>query len=106
MIVNYCSEGPSISDFEDIEKFVIERYLNNQDIKTSSESVVVMAQILYMEGKIDVLHAHLNGMPIKMNGEGMFQYWPEGFCDLWEILTKRLICAIDDYYRKEVAELK
>jgi hypothetical protein len=106
MIINYCPEGKAMSDFEDIERFIIESYLNNQEISTSSQSVVEMGRILYMEGKIDSLQAKFNGQTIGIRDDGMFECWPYGFCDLAEMNAQRLILLMANRYEKEKSQRK
>jgi len=91
MIIDYCKEGMAVSDFEDIEGFVMSHYLNKNKISTSSQSVVEVARILFLEGKIDSLQVQFKGQLIGLKPDGMFETWPEGFCDLAEMLAQRLI---------------
>jgi hypothetical protein len=91
MIVNYYPEGIAVSDFEDIEKLIMEHYWSNHNVNTSSQLVVEMARILFLEGKIDSLQIQFNGQVIKIKDNGMFESWPEGFCDLNEKLARRLL---------------
>ena len=97
MIVNYCAEGIAVSDFEDIEKMI----LKNCNIVTSSQSIVEMARILFLEGKIDSLQVQFNGVNISIKENGMFEYWPEGFCDLSEKLAQRLLKIMAQKYEEQ-----
>jgi len=100
MIVNYCPEGIAISDFADIEKTIMECHFVNQTINTSSESVVEMARILFLEGKIDSLQVQFKGQDIKLKPDGMFESYPEGFCQLAENLARRFLSIMAKKYEE------
>jgi hypothetical protein len=102
MIINYCKEGISVSDFEDIEGLIIRGHLRNETINVSNQSVVDMARVLFVEGKITDLKIQFNGENIGITEDGMFEKWPKGFCDLCEKLAQRLLRWQADRYRKSL----
>ena len=74
--------------------------LNSQDVKTSTENVILAARVLYKERKIlkfEIVYSEYyedgtnSLLFLDLNEDGRLDEWPKGFCDVIDNLLNRIL---------------
>lgn len=92
MIIEYCEDGVPVSDFE-VEDFVKKAWMEDRDIKTSSEIVITAARSLVKRKVIPfqniiIMFKHYR---IQVDSRGSLNHYPDGFCNTNVTLLRSLV---------------
>lgn len=97
-IIEYSENGEVMSDFK-LEEYILNKYKNNENIKTSSGIVIDYSRLLIKNKILDykkVLYKYKDVL-IRVDKYANLESWPIGFNDIYE----NILLGMMDWNKEE-----